>query len=166
MIPVHLDCTPAEVRGECVRCGKCSTAHVSSDREDGTLAARKKAAKAEVLAELTDLCAERLPWGLTPAHYDRGIPRGLSLKMVDATGAVFPLMVNKSGKLEIVLRSGAIEVPHGGCGFTAKVLVVPDAEKFGDAATAFVEELWKRGYRVAKVVVPGSVEQQKVEVHS
>lgn len=150
MIPVHLDCTPTLVRAECAKCGKCAEAAVSQDPDDGGPAARKKRAKALALAKLTAVCEERLPWGSTPHHHERGIPRGVSIFAEDAHGQLWELSVNEKGKLETVAC---------GCAFDANVVVIPDTQNRVVEAIQFAKELQKRGYWNAKAVKPGYAKQ-------
>jgi hypothetical protein len=154
MIPVHVDCTNKEVTAECAKCGKCSSAPVSQKPEEGTLAARKKYAKYVALEKLTDGCEERQPWGSTPEHVERHIPRGVSVYCVGVNGELLPVMCNRgteAGKLVIIIKRGKQEIPHLGCGTNALIFVAPAHEEFKDAAIEFARTLVRRGYKRARV---------------
>jgi hypothetical protein len=133
------------VCGTCTKCGK--TASAALDPDDGGPATRRKVAVAAVCAELTEACAERLPWGSTPAHDGRRAPKGVSLFAVDAaTAGRWPVSVTDKDKLATV-ASGVHPL--------AVVLVVPDDESCSEAAAEFAQDLVGRGYLCAQTTLPG-----------
>jgi len=165
MIPVQIElCTLSEPQtgrplpGVCGTCTKCGAEASVAIGTDGGPVARRKAAVAAVLAELTEGCAHPLPWGSVPAHCDRGIPRGVRLFAEEShAGRRWPLSVDGRGKLLTVA---------GGCHPSAVVLVVPDAVEFSAAAADFAAELVKRGYVNATTVPPEEAACEKAEAKS
>lgn len=98
-----------------------------------------------MLAELSGACEQRLPWGVPPNHYDRRIPKGVSVAVEDR-GRLWTLAVDPKGKLLSVA---------GGCSLDARVLVIPANIDAIVDASEFKLELVRRGYVRAEVVSVG-----------
>ncbi len=145
--------TETSVRGTCAECGKSCAYEVSKDREDGTLAERRAFAKLSVLSDLTNGCALRLPLGdppgIPPSHVDRCVPRGVRVVQVDFQGRELAVTVQEVGKA--VTRATALSTITGGVGFAATVLVIPESDKYLDAAIEYATKLKKMGFTAARV---------------
>lgn len=139
--------------GTCAECGKERACVLSTNRDDGTPAERRAFAKSSVLADLTAVCDRRLPLGdppgIPPAHIDRCVPRGVSVAQVDPLmGRELAVTVQEVGKA--VTKAQALSIITGGVGFAATVLVIPEGDKFLNAAIEFATKLKKMGFRKAQ----------------
>jgi hypothetical protein len=136
------------VCGECTKCGRTASANPETFR--GGPKTKRNLAVLAVLEEIASECPHPLPWGSTPVHDDRRIPRGLTLFALEkTTGNRQAVAVDAKGKLV-----GA----WGGVAPAAVVLVVPADAKYVAAAHEFSEELKARGYVGARAVEPESAE--------
>lgn len=128
--------------GVCGTCTKCGKAAQASLNRKGTPRQRRAEAVGDVLATLAGECEQRLPWGVPPNHYDRRIPKGVSLAVEDR-GRLWALAVDPKGKLLSVA---------GGRALDARVLVIPANIDAVVDASEFKMELVRRGYVRAEVV--------------
>jgi hypothetical protein len=134
------------VCGTCTKCGRSASAAL--DPDEGGPVKQRRAAVAAVCEELTELCEERLPWGSTPAHEDRRIPKGVTLLVETPSGDRLPVAVDAKQKLVTVWAGVVLD---------AVVLVVPDTEEYAQAAAEFKIALIARGYKRVRTAPPGTV---------
>lgn len=131
--PQHAMC------GTCTKCGLAATAVVSQSKKDGTPRVRLYAAQRAVLEKLTEACPEELPWEIPPHHYDRDIPAGCEVYLIDARGLWLPCHVEKVGKAAV--RVKALFTIYGGVQPGGRVVVRPSEEKYRLAAGEYAERL-------------------------
>lgn len=137
------------VCGTCQKCGRQASAEINAEGRPNGPVARKKDAILDVLHELEQQCEHRTSWGMVEPHYDRGIPKGINLYIIDpASGYHFPLMMVE-GKLAGIW--GGVHPEKG------KPIIVPDSDQYDTAAGEFKVILVKKGYRLTTLARADSV---------
>ncbi len=139
----------AGVCGRCLKCGKESSAPISCEGRPNGPVAKRKAAINDVLRHLETLCESPSPWGMVQPHYDRAIPTGVNVYILDpASGFHFPVFMME-GKLTGIW--GGVHPEKG------VPIVVPDSPKYDTAAQEFRVVLVKKGYRLTTLARPADI---------